>query len=85
MCHRTAQTVVCVVDDFWFRYVAEWALPGLTRARAAGTCSSARLRRRGPRRYYVYRPPTFTNWVVFRALGGARHQGNEGLLPLGRS
>jgi hypothetical protein len=29
---------LCVVDDFWFRYVADMGIPGPDRARVASTC-----------------------------------------------
>src|SRR4051812_21065399 len=31
---------LCVVDDFWFRYVATWGSPAPTTARAGSTSSS---------------------------------------------
>ena len=41
------------------------------------------LRRRRPRRgYFVYRCPTFTNWVVLRALGGVPAMKQTRIYPL---
>ncbi|MGW5239144.1 DUF1254 domain-containing protein [Monashia sp. NPDC004114] len=62
---------LCVVDDFWFRYVADMGIAGPDRGEGGrylflppGYDGEV------PEGYFVYRTPTFTNWVVFRALGG---------------
>ncbi len=62
---------LCVVDDFWFRYVADMGLAGPDRGDGGrylflppGYDGEV------PAGYFVYRTPTVTNWVVFRALGG---------------
>lgn len=62
---------LCVVDDFWFRYVADMGIAGPDHG-AGGTYLFLPPGFDGdiPDGYYVYRTPTFTNWVVFRALGG---------------
>jgi hypothetical protein len=61
----------CVVDDFWFRYVADMGIAGPDKG-VGGKYLFLPPGYDGevPDGYYVYRPPTFTNWVVFRALGG---------------
>jgi hypothetical protein len=62
---------LCVVDDFWFRYVADMGIAGPDHGDGGrylflppGYDNDI------PDGYYVYRPPTYTNWVVLRALGG---------------
>ena len=62
---------LCVVDDFWFRYVADMGLAGPDQG-AGGKYLFLPPDHEGevPPGYFVYRPPTYTNWVVFRALGG---------------
>ena len=62
---------LCVVDDFWFRYVADMGIAGPDKGEGGKYLFlppgyDAEV----PDGYYVYRSPTFTNWVVFRALGG---------------
>ena len=76
---------LCVVDDFWFRYVADMGIAGPDKGEGGkylflppGYDGDE------PDGYFVYRTPTFTNWVVFRALGGrAGHEGDP-RLPAGR-
>jgi hypothetical protein len=62
---------LCVVDDFWFRYVADMGIAGPDHG-AGGKYLFLPPDYDGetPDGYYTYRSPTFTNWVVFRALGG---------------
>ncbi|WP_167004340.1 DUF1254 domain-containing protein [Mumia sp. ZJ430] len=62
---------LCVVDDFWFRYVADMGIAGPDRGEGGrylflppGYDGDV------PEGYFVSRTPTYTNWVVFRALGG---------------
>ncbi|WP_305093038.1 DUF1254 domain-containing protein [Prescottella sp. R16] len=62
---------LCVVDDFWFRYVADMGIAGPDRGKGGkylflppGYDGDE------PDGYFVHRTPTFTNWAVFRALGG---------------
>ncbi|WP_430333061.1 DUF1254 domain-containing protein [Rhodococcus sp. ACT016] len=62
---------LCVVDDFWFRYVADMGIAGPDK----GTGGQYLFLPPGfegtpPDGYFVYRPPTYTIWIVFRALGG---------------
>ncbi|SEK19294.1 DUF1254 domain-containing protein [Rhodococcus maanshanensis] len=63
---------LCVVDDFWFRYVADMGIAGPDEGKGGKYLFlppgyDGDVPDDG---YYVYRTPTFTNWVVFRALGG---------------
>lgn len=74
---------LCVVDDFWFRYVADMGLAGPDRGEGGrylflppGYDGEV------PDGYYVYRTPTFTNWVVFRALGGVAALKETKVYPL---
>jgi hypothetical protein len=62
---------LCVVDDFWFRYVTDMGIAGEDRGEGGryhfvppGWDGDA------PDGYFVRHCPTFTNWVVLRALGG---------------
>ncbi|MEV6058621.1 DUF1254 domain-containing protein [Nocardia asteroides] len=62
---------LCVVDDFWFRYVADMGIAGPDK----GTGGKYLYLPPGydgevPDGYFVYRPLTYTLWAVFRALGG---------------
>src|SRR4051812_13351304 len=73
---------LCVVDDFWFRYVADMGIAGPDKGAAGSTCSPARLRRRGPRGLLQLPEPDV------RQLGGSpgarwcsRDQDHEGLPP----
>jgi hypothetical protein len=62
---------LCVVDDFWFRYVADMGIAG--RDRGKGSNDPFVPPGYGgdiPDGYFTYQCPTFTNWVVLRALGG---------------
>ena len=60
-----------MVDDFWFRYVADMGIAGPDKGEG-GRYLFLPPGYEGdvPDGYFVYRPLTFTNWVVFRALGG---------------
>lgn len=62
---------LCVVDDFWFRYVADMGLAGPDKG-AGGKYLYLPPDFDGdvPDGYFVYRPTTYTLWAVFRALGG---------------
>jgi hypothetical protein len=62
---------LCVVDDFWFRYVGDLGIAGPDR----GAGGKYVLLPPGydadpPDGYFVLRSPTYTNWIVVRALGG---------------
>ncbi|WP_157008717.1 DUF1254 domain-containing protein [Agromyces laixinhei] len=60
-----------VVDDFWFRYVADMGIAGPDKG-AGGKYLFLPPGYDGerPDGYYTYESPTFTNFVVIRALGG---------------
>lgn len=62
---------LCVVDDFWFRYVADMGIAGPDEGRGGKyVFLPPDYDGEDPEGYYAYRTPTFTNWVVVRALGG---------------
>ncbi|MEF3405105.1 DUF1254 domain-containing protein [Agromyces sp. CCNWLW203] len=62
---------LCVVDDFWFRYVADMGIAGPDQG-AGGSYLFLPPGYDGerPDGYHTYESPTFTNFVVIRALGG---------------
>jgi hypothetical protein len=74
---------LCVVDDFWFRYVADMGIAGPDRG-AGGKYLFLPPGYDGdvPDGYFVYRTPTFTNWVVLRALGGVPAMKQTKIYPL---
>ena len=74
---------LCVIDDFWFRYVADMGIAGPDRGQGGkylflppGYDGDV------PDGYFVYRPPTFTNWAVLRALGGVPAMKQTKIYPL---
>ncbi len=62
---------LCVVDDFWFQYVADMGIAGPDKG-AGGTYLFLPPGYDGerPEGYDTYESPTFTNFLVIRALGG---------------
>ncbi|MFE3290485.1 DUF1254 domain-containing protein [Rhodococcus sp. NPDC059234] len=68
---ETPPDSLCVVDDFWFRYVTDMGIAGPDKG-AGGKYLFLPPGYDGPEPdgYYVNRTPTFTNWAVLRALGG---------------
>ncbi|WP_308797635.1 DUF1254 domain-containing protein [Agromyces silvae] len=74
---------LCVVDDFWFRYVADMGIPGPDRG-AGGKYLFLPPGYDGdvPDGYFTYRTPTFTNWVVLRTLGGVPAMKQTRIYPL---
>ena len=59
---------LCVVDDFWFRYVADMGIAGPDRGHGGKYLfvppgSSGDL----PDGYFTYHCPTFSKWVAPRA------------------
>jgi hypothetical protein len=62
---------LCVLDDFWFRYVADLGLAGPDKG-AGGKYLLLPPGYDGdvPAGYFACRTPTYTNWLVVRALGG---------------
>src|SRR6476661_1507750 len=74
---------LCVVDDFWFRYVADMGIAGPDQ----GTGGKYLFVPPGydgdlPDGYFTYRSPTFSNWVVLRALGGVPAMKQTRIYPL---
>ena len=75
---------LCVVDDFWFRYVADMGIAGPDRG-AGGEYLFLPPGYDGDvpdEGYFVYHCPTFTNWVVLRALGGVPAMKQTRIYPL---
>jgi hypothetical protein len=77
---------LCVLDDFWFRYVADLGLAGPDRG-AGGKYLILPPGYDGevPDGYFTYRSPTFTNWLVVRALGGAEDIAKTRVYPLAKA
>ena len=77
---------LCVVDDFWFRYVADMGIAGPDRG-AGGRYLFLPPGYDGevPDGYFTYRTPTFTNFVVLRALGGVPVMKQTRIYPLARA
>ena len=80
---RGAAGSLCVVDDFWFRYVADMGIAGPDKGQGGkylflppGYDGEV------PDGYFAYRSPTFTNWVVLRALGGVPDMKKTRIYPL---
>jgi hypothetical protein len=74
---------LCVIDDFWFRYVADMGIPGPDQGQGGkylylppGYDGDV------PDGYFVYTSPTYTNWVVLRALGGVPDMQKTRIYPL---
>lgn len=74
---------LCVVDDFWFRYVADMGIAGPDRGQGGkylflppGYDGDE------PDGYFTYRTPTFTNWIVIRALQGVEAIKTTRIYPL---
>jgi hypothetical protein len=62
---------LCVIDDFWFRYVADMGIPGPDKGQGGKYLYlPPGYEGEVPDGYFTYRSPTYTNWVVLRALGG---------------
>jgi hypothetical protein len=74
---------LCVVDDFWFRYLADMGIAGPDKG-AGGKYLFVPPEYHGdlPDGYFTYRSPTFTNWVVLRALGGVPAMKQTRIYPL---
>lgn len=74
---------LCVVDDFWFRYVADMGIAGPDRGEGGKYLFlPPGYEDDVPDGYFVYRSPTFTNWAVFRALGGVPAMKETRVYPL---
>ena len=77
---------LCVIDDFWFRYVGDLGLAGPDRG-AGGKYVLLPPDHDGPAPdgYTVLRTPTFTNWLVVRALGGVDDITRTRVYPLAKA
>ncbi|MFE6996549.1 DUF1254 domain-containing protein [Microbacterium sp. NPDC057659] len=74
---------LCVVDDFWFRYVADMGIAGPDRGKGGKYLFlPPGYEGEVPDGYFVHRTPTFTNWVVLRALGGVPAMKTTKIYPL---
>ena len=75
---------LCVVDDFWFRYVADMGIAGPDRGAGGATslCPRATTAISPTRATSSTSCPTFTNWVVLRALGGVPAMKQTRIYPL---
>lgn len=74
---------LCVVDDFWFRYVADMGIAGPDKGQGGkylylppGYDGDV------PDGYFTYRCPTYTNWAILRALGGVPDMKKTRIYPL---
>ena len=74
---------LCVVDDFWFRYVADMGIAGPDKG-AGGKYLFLPPGYEGdvPEGYFTFRSPTYTNFVVLRALGGVPAMKQTRIYPL---
>ncbi|MDW4574228.1 DUF1254 domain-containing protein [Microbacterium sp. M3] len=74
---------LCVVDDFWFRYVADMGIAGPDKG-AGGKYLFLPPGYDGerPGGYFTYESPTYANWVVLRALGGVPAMKQTRIYPL---
>lgn len=62
---------LCVVDDFWFRYVTDMGIAGPDRGQGGKYLFlPPGYEGEVPDGYHLCRTPTFTNFVLLRALGG---------------
>jgi hypothetical protein len=74
---------LCVVDDFWFRYVADMGIAAPDRGEGGKYLFlPPGYDGEEPEGYFVFRSPTFTNWVVLRALGGVPAMKEARVYPL---
>lgn len=74
---------LCVVDDFWFRYVTDMGIAGPDKGQGGKYLFlPPGYDGEEPDGYFVVRTPTFTNWVVFRALGGVPATKETRVYPL---
>ncbi|HKG26105.1 MAG TPA: DUF1254 domain-containing protein, partial [Thermomicrobiales bacterium] len=74
---------LCVVADFWFRYVADMGIPGPDRGQGGKYLYLPDgYEGKVPEGYFTYCSPTYTNWVVLRALGGVPDMKKTRIYPL---
>ncbi|CAM3119153.1 DUF1254 domain-containing protein [Stackebrandtia soli] len=74
---------LCVVDDFWFRYITDMGVTGPDGG-AGGKYLFLPPDFEGadPPGYHVFRSPTYTIWAVFRALDGVEGIKRVAVYPL---
>jgi hypothetical protein len=74
---------LCVVDDFWFRYVADMGIAGPDKGKGGKYLFlPPGYDGKVPDGYFTYACPTYTNWVVLRALGGVPAMKQTRIYPL---
>jgi hypothetical protein len=74
---------MCVVDDFWFRYVADMGIPGPDKGKGGKYLFlPPGYEGNVPDGYFVYRSPTYGNFLVLRALGGVPDMKKAKIYPL---
>jgi hypothetical protein len=74
---------LCVVDDFWFRYVADLGIAGPDKGQGGKYLFlPPGFDGEVPEGYFTYRSPTFANWIVLRALGGVPDMRKARIYPL---
>lgn len=74
---------LCVVDDFWFRYVADLGLAGPDKGKGGKYLFlPPGYEGEVPEGYFVFRSPTFTNWLMVRTLGGVPAMKTTKVYPL---
>ncbi|MFG1624406.1 DUF1254 domain-containing protein [Kribbella sp. NPDC049227] len=77
---------LCVVDDFWFRYVADMGIAGPDRGLGGNYLFlPPGYDGKIPDGYYSYYCPTYSNWVVLRALGGVPAMKQTRIYPLSQA
>jgi hypothetical protein len=78
---------LCVVDDFWFRYVADLGIAGPDQGAGGRYCflPPDHPDEPVPDGYYVYRTSTYTNWLIVRALGGRPDIEKTRIYPLAQA
>lgn len=74
---------LCVVDDFWFRYVADMGIAGPDEGQGGKYLFlPPDYEGEVPEGYFAYRSPTYTSWVILRTLGGATDMKKTRIYPL---
>jgi hypothetical protein len=77
---------LCVVDDFWFRYVADMGIAGPDHGEGGKYLFlPPDWTGEDPEGYHTYRSPTFTNWAILRALGGLDDLRKTRIYPLDKA
>ena len=76
---------LCVLDDFWFRYVADLGLAGPDQGAGGKYLILPPSYDGDEPGKFTYRSPTFTNWLVVRALGGVEDIVKTRVYPLAQA